>query len=136
MSYKQTNDYSVVGTQEINLDVGSFDAATDFLLALGMIQKSYQETKRESWEIDGVQVELDTWPWIPGFVELEGDSEAAIKKAAKQLGLPWDAHRAGDASLTYLHYYDITTHQIVHAELTFGPLPKWLEDAKRQKARA
>lgn len=133
MSYKQTNDYTVQGTEEINLAVDDFDTASDFLEALGLRQKSYQETKRESWLIDQVHVDLDTWPWIPPFVELEGPDEATIKLAAKKLGLDWSAHRAGDASVTYQQYYDVTTDEIVHTELIFGPVPTWFDKRKRKR---
>ncbi|HUD11275.1 MAG TPA: class IV adenylate cyclase [Candidatus Saccharimonadia bacterium] len=132
MSYKQTNDYSVRGTEEINLDVNNFDAASEFLTTIGLKQKSYQETKRESWELEGVQVEIDTWPWIPPFVELEGSSESDLKRVATKLELNWDSHRAGDVSATYMHYYDIEISKILSTDITFGPVPQWLGHKRKR----
>jgi adenylate cyclase class 2 len=130
LSYKQIDDYSVTGTQEINVTVDDFDTTTHFLQAIGMKQKSYQETKRESWQLRAVQIELETWPWIPTFIELEGQDERSIKQAATDLNLSWAKHRAGDAS-TYQLYYDITLDEIVHTELLFSPIPPWLQQRRR-----
>jgi adenylate cyclase class 2 len=133
MSYKQTNNYTLNGTQEINLTVDSFDTANEFLGAIGLVEKSYQETKRESWLLNNVQIEIDTWPWIPTFVELEGKSEAKLKQVAQHLGLNWSTHLAGDVTGTYQVYFDIERDDIIrHPRTTFGPIPGWLE-AKRRK---
>ena len=64
-----------------------FEKISNFLLAIGLDNKSYQETKRERWELDEVEVTIDTWPWIPTFVELEGESEESIKEIIKLLEL-------------------------------------------------
>jgi len=32
---------------------------------------SYQETRREKWMLDDAEVTIDTWPWIPTFIEIE-----------------------------------------------------------------
>src|SRR5690349_12710496 len=89
MSYKRNNDDGLHGTVEVNVGVDNFDAASAFLETIGMMQKSYQETKRESWLLDGVEVTIDTWPWIPSFVELEGKSEEAVKSVVTKLGFDW-----------------------------------------------
>ena len=70
LSYKQLNDRTLHGTKEISVVVDDFEKTCSFLESIGLEQKSYQETRRESWELDGVEIELDTWPWIPPFVEM------------------------------------------------------------------
>ena len=75
LSYKQLIDRSLQGTKEVNVTVTDFEDTCNFLESIGMKQKSYQVTKRESWLLDDVEIEIDTWPWIPQFVELEGKSE-------------------------------------------------------------
>src|SRR6266496_4160475 len=44
MSYKQTTDLTVHGTQEVNLGIDDFAAGQAFLQAIGLTPKSYQET--------------------------------------------------------------------------------------------
>jgi len=34
-------------------------------------------------------VEIDTWPKIPTYVELEGDSEQVLRDTAQKLGFDW-----------------------------------------------
>jgi adenylate cyclase class 2 len=136
VSYKQANDAGVTGTQEINLNVDSFEQANALLEAIGMAPKSYQETKRESWVFCGVQIEIDTWPWVPTFVELEGTSINSLRAVASKLSLNWDTHQAGDVSLTYQHYYNIERDEIIlNPRTTFEPVPDWLK-AKQRKETA
>ena len=47
--------------------------------------KSYQETKREIWEINSVEFMIDTWPWLNTFLEIEAWGEEKIKKYSQLL---------------------------------------------------
>ena len=95
MSYKQTNNTTLTGTQEVNLEVNRFDAACDFLHEIGLKEKSYQETKRESWKLGLVQIEMDTWPWLGPILELEGPDEHSLRQVAEKLALSWEKHMGG-----------------------------------------
>src|SRR2546425_551663 len=53
MSYKQLNNRELDGTHEVQLTIDSFEAGDAFLRALGLQNNVYQETKRESWRLDG-----------------------------------------------------------------------------------
>jgi len=53
LSYKQVNDRTLHGTQEVTVTVTDFDATCAFLYAIGLESKSLQETKRESWKLGG-----------------------------------------------------------------------------------
>lgn len=132
LSYKQLNDRSLHGTKEVNLTVDDFGAACDFLQALGLAQTSYQETKRESWKLDGASIELDEWPWIKPFVEIEAHDEASLKAVAAKLGLDIKTAVHGSVENAYQAQYDVTDAEIDHIpEITFGPTPDWLL-ARRQ----
>jgi adenylate cyclase class 2 len=39
--------------------------------------------------LDNVKIDIDTWPKIPTYVELEGDSEKDLKAMAYKLGFDW-----------------------------------------------
>jgi adenylate cyclase class 2 len=130
MTYKQTNDLTVSGTQEVNLEVDDFDAARNFLKEVGLAEKGYQETKRESWLLDGVHLEIDTWPWLKPIIELEGESEQSLHEVASKLDLPWHHHLASDITLVYQKYYDFEPHDLYHYPILFGPVPHWLKVKK------
>lgn len=128
LSYKQLNDRTLHGTKEVNLTIDSFKSAEAFLAALGLISISYQETRRESWLLDKTEIEIDTWPWIPPFVELEAGSEAELKHAAHTLALPWNQALHGSVEVVYQQHYDVTEAEVDHwPEITFIPVPTWLE---------
>jgi adenylate cyclase class 2 len=127
LSYKQLNDRTVHGTQEVSLDVDSFDKSCAFLRAIGLELKATQETKREKWIYKGVDVTIDTWPWVPSFVELEGVSETVLKDVAHDLGLDWGVAMHGSVETVYQMHYDFTEEEIDNWEsITFSPPPKWL----------
>ncbi len=128
LSYKQLVERTLEGTKEITVNVNDFVKTTDLLLAIGLDQKSYQETKRERWDLSGVEITIDTWPWIPTFVELEGTNEKQLQEAAKKLGLDWTKALFGPVENAYKAYYNVTDDEIDSWEsITFIPIPDWLE---------
>ncbi len=133
MSYKQLNDRTLHGTKEVTLVIDDYKMASSFLDSIGLVVDSYQETKRESWKLDDVEIEIDTWPWIPSFVELEAHSEESIKAVAKKLGFDWKDAMHGSVETAYQDVYDVTEEEIDNWDLIpFLPVPDWLEQ-KRKK---
>lgn len=132
LAYKQLVDRTLEGTKEIEVVIEDFDKTCNFLLAIGLINKSYQETKRERWDLDGIEVTIDTWPWIPTFIELEGESEEKIKAVATKLNLDWNKALHGSVEIAYQNYYHATDEEIDGWEnITFTPIPEWLEMRKK-----
>lgn len=127
LSYKQLNDRSVNGTKEVSLIVDSYDNARQFLESIGLKSNAYQETKRESWTLDGADIELDTWPWISTFMEIEASSEAQLKLVAEKLGLNFDDALHGSVETAYQAEYDLTEQEIDGwTEIIFSEVPDWL----------
>lgn len=133
MSYKQLNNRELDGTHEVQLTIDSFQAAGDFLHALGLQQGVYQETKRESWRLGGLEVELDEWPWVRPYIEMEGPDESALKDLAAKLGLDWKKVCHGSVEIVYRGEYDVTDKEINDIPvITFEePIPDWLEKRRR-----
>ena len=132
LSYKQVNDRTLHGTKEVSVVVDNFDITCQFLEAIGLETKTYQETKRESWVFEGVQIELDEWPWAPPYIELEGPTEAAVKAVASKLGYELENGVHGSVEIVYQDVYDVTDSDINNIDtIVFGAVPEWLE-AKRK----
>ena len=65
---------------------------------------SYQESKRETWSLEGAEVVLDIWPWLNPLIEIEAD-ESAVKKVAKLLGFDWEQALFGGIMPVYRKQY-------------------------------
>ena len=127
LSYKQLNDRTLHGTKEVNVAVDDFDKTCQFLEAIGMVAKAYQETKREKWNYKGVEVTIDTWPWVPTFVELEGPTEKLVKNVASDLRFDWNNAMHGSVETIYQMHYDFTEEEIDGwKSITFIAQPDWL----------
>ncbi|MEU3904086.1 CYTH domain-containing protein [Streptomyces goshikiensis] len=84
---KEIHSSRVDGTRETEVGVSDFDLAHATLTAGGLTARAYQENRRSSWLLDGVRLELDHWPLIPPYLEIEADTEAEVWAMAGRLGL-------------------------------------------------
>ncbi len=133
LSYKQLNERTLLGTEEVSCVVDDFDAACEFLSSIGLVQKAHQETRRERWELGGVEVTIDTWPWIPTFVEFEAGTEDALKEAVEKIGFDISKALYGSVENVYQMHYDFTEDEIDSwSEILFVPEPAWLLAKRRQ----
>ncbi len=80
------NDTSLQQMMETEIEVPSIKEANDFLQALGYSHKSYQEKRRISYVLDNHEIDIDTWPGIPTYMEIEGESEEDLNKILNLLG--------------------------------------------------
>jgi len=112
MSVKSIEGEGIESQKESCVTVDSFKQAESLLTQLGCDKKAYQETKRELWMLDGVEVTIDTWPFLEPFVEVEGSSEAVVKAVAEKLGFEWAAAKFCEVDTLYSEKYDISTDQI------------------------
>ena len=108
MTYKNyIDDNSILGCKEINLTVNDYDGAVKFLKACGLEMKANQETLRETWVLDNVEITIDTWPWIPTYIEIEGNTEEEVWAVADKLGFQKEDAEFGAVDKIYQHYYGI-----------------------------
>ncbi|MEV0761706.1 class IV adenylate cyclase [Nocardia sp. NPDC050435] len=102
LTLKQVTDAtSINGTTEIETTVGDLQAMAEILLKLGLHQVRYQENYREEWQLDEVVFDLDTWPGLPTFLEIEGPSETSVRNAASRVGLDYTDARFGSVDEVY-----------------------------------
>ena len=126
MTYKNVaDDNSILGTKEVNLVVNDYEKVVLFLRECGLEVKAKQETLREIWVLDEVEICIDTWPWIPTFIEIEGKSEEEVWQVAKKLGFDKSQAKFGSVDTTYQHYFGIETDvvNLYTPEITFEIAP-------------
>ncbi len=91
LTYKGGNENTrgVLSREEIEFVVEDFEKAKKFLEALGYQQIFYYEKYRTTYELDKILVMLDELPY-GNFVEIEGETEEAIRASSMKLDLNWD----------------------------------------------
>lgn len=73
--------------EEINLGISDPGKAGVFFEAIGLVKYAHQEKDRISWEYKDWKFDLDTYPDMPSYLEIEGSNEAHIQEALKMLSL-------------------------------------------------
>ncbi|MDP3964041.1 MAG: CYTH domain-containing protein [bacterium] len=75
------------GMEEIEIIVSDFDSAASLIQALGFVEKHFVEKKRRRWQKNGVEFDIDIYPEIPPFLEIEAHDWEQIDTAIRWLGL-------------------------------------------------
>jgi adenylate cyclase class 2 len=124
LSAKQhASDGKMDSQKEHESIVDSFETTRDILLSSGLTQTGYQENKRETWKMqDGTLVELETWPQLPNYLEIEGKSSEAVQKTAELLGLDWNEHIVKSNDFLYARHLGIDREAVFErlSHLTFA----------------
>lgn len=106
MSLKVVSGDKIEDQKEICVVVDDFDKAAEFLEISGCTKKAYQETRRELWQLDGVDITIDEWPFLPPFVEVEGADEMSVKKVSEKIGFDYAQAMFCHVGVLYgLHYH-------------------------------
>ena len=86
LTVKEIDSDAIGGTRETETAVGGFETTNALLGKLGYTPKAYQENRRHSFTLDGAQLEIDTWPRVPAYLEIEAHSRAEVVRVAALLG--------------------------------------------------
>ena len=73
--------------KEINFPIQDPEKLADLFEELGLEKYAHQEKDRISFSLKGWRFDIDQYPGMPAFIEIEGKSEDHIKKALKIFGL-------------------------------------------------
>lgn len=74
------------GMEEIETTVGSFKNTCRILARIGLKEKFYEEDRKIRFMKDGVEYDIDRWPGIPPYLEIEAPSWKRLNAAVKELG--------------------------------------------------
>lgn len=106
MAYKSIPPDAAIDEQkEVEFEISNMDAATEFMNVLGARMTNYSETLRERWELDGAEIDIDTWPHLEPYIEIESESEEKVQEVANKLGYQWsDAKFCGAGEIYEMVY--------------------------------
>ena len=71
---------------------------------MGIKSRGYQENKRTQYILNGVEIDIDSWPMIPTYVEIEGKNEEEVMNTLEILELPKDKVTTLDVDSVYKKY--------------------------------
>ncbi|NOX71858.1 MAG: class IV adenylate cyclase [Candidatus Micrarchaeota archaeon] len=72
--------------EEMQTAIGDASVFFEILEKLGMERIRHAEKMRTSYTLDNVRIEIDKYPKIPPFLEIEGINEDSVRKAVEKLG--------------------------------------------------
>ena len=102
--------------KELEIEVSSFEKANEILELLGYEHSTYQENKRIIYKLGHIEFDIDTWPMIPTFLEIEGKNKEDVEKMIKILDIDEEKLSLDKVSEIYKKY-GIDIHQ--YKELKF-----------------
>lgn len=105
MSYKQSDNKDIDGTKEIEVVVSNFESAMRILDQFEPTSRSFQESKRESWKLGDIHIDLDIWPWLEPLVEVEAPTLEQVKQMSETLGFDMKDVLSGGVMSAYRRAY-------------------------------
>lgn len=89
VTWKAKSD--IIGTarkhKEINFNIPEPEKLSDLFEELGLEKYAHQEKDRISFTLKDWQFDIDQYPKMPAYMEIEGISEESVNEAIKLLGL-------------------------------------------------
>jgi len=116
LTLKVVDGNKIENQKEVITEVSDFQATQKFLESIGCRPKAFQETRRELWRLGEVEIMLDEWPWLPPFVEVEGQSEASVRDASERLGFDYAQAKFCAVDTLYALHYGITKDEINYTQ--------------------
>ena len=112
LTIKEIKSLRIDGTNELEIIVSDFDETNRILHKLGYSPRTFQENFRIEYSLNGVNFDIDKWPKIPPYMEIEGVSEQAVLGAIDMLGIPHEKFITKDVDSIYHDIYGITLDEI------------------------
>jgi adenylate cyclase class 2 len=113
MAYKSIPINSKIEEQkEIEFDISDMNYGVEFLEKLGARITNYSETLRERWSYSNVEIDIDTWPHLEPYVEIEGKNKNDVVKVSELLGFNFEDAKFCGAGKIYEMKYGIHPDKI------------------------
>ena len=107
LTIKELVDTTIDGTKEMEIEVSNFEETDKILNELGYVSHTYQENKRTRYVLDGVEIDIDTWPYIPTYVEIEGKNAEEVESTIEKLNLDKTKQTSIDVQGVFKEFYNI-----------------------------
>lgn len=117
LTIKDITSDKIDGTKELEIVVDDFDKTAKILEELGYKPKAIQENKRVRYMYNDIEIDVDSWPLIPDYLEIEGNSVEDVEKTIHILELDGEKVTTKDCQSIYKDYgYDLDSIQELKLE--------------------
>ncbi len=99
--------------QEINLAINDHKALAKLFEAIGLEKYAHQEKNRLSWTYQDWRFDLDQYPNIPAWLEIEGKSEGHVQEALSLFELHNHRTTPEGEKKTIEEVYGVNWHSMV-----------------------
>jgi adenylate cyclase class 2 len=113
----KTNDDSM---EEIEIEVSNFEETAKLLKKMGLTEKFYQENRRTRYQLEDIEFDIDLWPQLDPYLEIEAPSWEKIDEAIKLLELNPEDKRIFSTTQVYklkgiedIEYKEMTFERMV-----------------------
>ncbi|MFA6077002.1 MAG: CYTH domain-containing protein [Candidatus Paceibacterota bacterium] len=93
-----------IGAKEIEVSVNDYAKTCELLKAMGLVVTTEEKNKRTRYIKDDVVFDIDSWPFIPTYLEIESSSHKKAEAAAVELGFDPKNGIIGSAGTVYKKY--------------------------------
>ena len=112
LTYKDIAKNTIDGTKEVEIEVDDFNTTNEFLNRIGFEARSYQENTRIQYKIGNVEIDIDSWPMIPTYLEIEGDDEDSVNNMVHMLEIDKEKITTLNCDDIYKNIYGIDISKI------------------------
>ena len=86
----KNNESGIQQMKETEIVVNSFEETNELLENLGFSYRSYQEKKRKKYVLNDHEIDIDTWPGLPTYFEIEGENKVDLETMLNLLGYSFE----------------------------------------------
>ena len=112
LTFKDVTSDKIDGTKEVEIEVSDLELTNEFLNKIGFFSKAYQENNRIRYILDDVELDIDSWPLIPIYLEIEGKDENSVLDMIEKLELDKSKVTSLDVQSVYEKFYNIDISKI------------------------
>lgn len=112
--YNTDAEYEIDQVKEVEIVTDDFETANKLIEEMGYYKRKLVEKKRTSYVYNDMEIEIDEWPLLEPYIEIEGTNVDEIYKLAEILGYSKDETKVMNTEDVYLEKgIDLTDYEVM-----------------------
>lgn len=112
--YNTDAEYEIDQVKEVEIVADDFETANKLVEEMGYYKRKLVEKKRTSYTYKGMSIEIDEWPLLDPYIEIEGTNVDEIYQLAEDLGYPKEKTKVMNTEDVYLEKgIDLTDYEVM-----------------------